>query len=496
MNESGQAGPASPASGLVAGIGGSRNGTAPAHPVAPTHAPPTDRRFGYWAGHLVVVGSMIGTGILVTSGYILHDTGNPLALLGLWVLGGLLALCGAVTVAELATTLPRSGGDYVFVREAFGRGAGFVSGWATFTLGFAAPTAVVAVSALSYLTAPFRDDIPGWLPQLGASLLILVIAAIHTLGHNHSSRLQVAATVVTAAVLLGLAAGGVCCGRGDWGHLGVVEWPKFEHWWFLAVGLIYVCYAYTGWNAAAYLAGEMKDPVRNLPRCLIGGALTVIALYLLVNLAYVYALDPQVMVAKDPKNEADEVGNVAKLAAEALFGKDAADVVAALLGLTLVAGVSAYLLTGPRVAFAMARDKVFPVFAGRLHPTRGTPARATLIQAVIAAALVWSASLLELLNYTSVGLAALAGLTVASVFPLRRRPGLAHPYRLPLYPLPPLAYLALTVWTVAGVLADPDARMPALLSLGTLLLGIPIFLLVREPAKAAGRSGSPPASGD
>src|SRR5439155_20095671 len=139
---------------------------------------------------------------------------------GLWALGGVLALCGAVTVAELATTLPRSGGDYVFVREAFGRGAGFVSGWATVTLGFAAPTAVVALLALRYLTAPYRDVLPDWLTQLGATALILGIGLIHTLGHTHSSRLQVIATVVTAAVLVGLAAGGVCCGRGDWGHLG------------------------------------------------------------------------------------------------------------------------------------------------------------------------------------------------------------------------------------------------------------------------------------
>src|SRR4029453_19377263 len=112
--------------------------------ISNPEAPPEQRKFGYWAGHFVVVGSMIGAGILTTSGFILRDTGNPVALLGLWALGGVLALCGAVTIAELATKLPRSGGDYVFVREAFGRGAGFVSGWATFTIGFAAPTAVIA----------------------------------------------------------------------------------------------------------------------------------------------------------------------------------------------------------------------------------------------------------------------------------------------------------------------------------------------------------------
>ncbi len=137
-----------------------------------TPRPADDRRYGYWAGHLVVVGSMVGAGILTTSGAILRETGNPGALLALWALGGALALCGAVTVAELATTLPRSGGDYVFVRAAFGRGAGFVSGWATFALGFAAPTAVVAHLALTYLTAPYAAALAECLPHWAAAHLV------------------------------------------------------------------------------------------------------------------------------------------------------------------------------------------------------------------------------------------------------------------------------------------------------------------------------------
>jgi basic amino acid/polyamine antiporter, APA family len=448
--------------------------------------PAGGRRFGYWAGHLVVVGSMIGVGILTTSGITLQLTGNPVALLALWVLGGVLALCGAVTVAELATTLPRSGGDYVFVREGFGRGAGFVSGWATFTLGFAAPTAVVAHAALTYLVAPYTDALSAdekkaaeRVVQIGASTLILVIGVIHTLGHRHSSGLQLAATAATAGVLIALGLGGILFGRGDWKHLSVGGWPSGPQWPALAIGLIYVGYSYTGWNAAAYLAGEVRDPARTLPRCLVGGAATVIVLYLLVNLAYVYALDPVAMMGRSR----EEVEPVAKLAAAALFGPTVAGVIAMAFGLCLVASVSAYLLTGPRVAFAMARDGVFPGYAARLHPTRGTPAAATLTQAVIAAGLVWAGSFLELLNYAAVGLAALAGLTVASVFPLRRRADLPHPYRLPLYPLPPLAFLVLTAWTVGytvyvEVFEDGKFPGPALLSLATLLLGLPLSRLL------------------
>lgn len=457
--------------------------------------PAEERRFGYWAGHFVVVGSMIGAGILTTSGFILRDTGNPAALLGLWALGGLLALCGAVTVAELATKLPRSGGDYVFVREGFGRGAGFVSGWATFTLGFAAPTAVIAYLSLKYLTAPYSDTLgailPGWVAAnvvpLGASALILTVGAIHTLGHRQSSGLQLAATATTAAVLLLLAVGGVLFGRGDWNHLSAGDWPSRAQLPALSIGLIYVCYAYAGWNGAAYLAGEIRDPARTLPRCLVGGAATVMVLYLLVNLAYVYALDPAAMAGR-PR---DEVEQVAELAVRALFGETAARVVAAALGLCLVAAVSAYLLTGPRVAYAMARDGMFPGFAARLHPTRQTPAAAILTQTVAAAGLVWVAaatSFRDLLDYASVGLAALTGLTIASVFPLRRRADLPHPYRLPLYPLPPLIFLLLTAWTVGytvhkEVVVDGHIPGPALLSLVTLLIGIPLSRLLTERPK-------------
>lgn len=454
--------------------------------------PAEHRRFGYWAGHFVVVGSMIGAGILTTSGIILRDTGNPAALLGLWALGGILALCGAVTVAELATKLPHSGGDYVFVREGFGRGAGFVSGWATFTLGFAAPTAVIAILAVNYFVAPYSDTLtailPGWaaarIAPLGATIIIISVGVIHTLGHRQSSSLQLIATALTACVLLGLGLGGILFGNGNWNNLSVGGWPTATQWPVLSLGLIYVCYAYAGWNGAAYLAGEIRDPARTLPRCLIGGAATVMVLYLLVNVAYVYALDPEAMKQKTE----DEVRPVAELAVRALFGETAARVVAVALGLSLLAAVSAYILTGPRVAYAMARDGMFPGFAGRLHPMRQTPAAAVLSQTFAAAALVWAGSFRELLDYASVGLAVLTGLTIASVFPLRRRADLPQPYRLPLFPLPPLMFLVLTAWTVGytvhkEIFVDEKMPGPALLSLATLLIGIPLSRLVTERSK-------------
>ncbi len=458
---------------------------------ADSSTPAEDRRFGYWVGHFVVVGSMIGSGILTTSGFTLQSTGNPIALLTLWFVGGVLALCGAVTIAELATTLPRSGGDYIFVREAFGRGTGFVAGWATFILGFTAPTAVIASLSLSYLTDPYADllrpGLPGWafdhLIPIGASVLIIAVGLTHTLGHRQSSSLQLAATITTAAVLIGLALGGMLFGRGDWSHLAMGGWPAESQWPALAAGLIWVGFAYGGWNAAGYLAGEIRDPARTLPRCLVGGAASVMVLYLLVNLAYVYALDPVAMMSKTD----EEVKPVARLAATALFGPAAAGVIAAALGLGLMATVSAALLTGPRIALAMARDGVFPRYAARVHPTRHTPVAATLTHIAVATTLVWVGSFRELLDYASFGFVAISGITVASVFPIRRRRDLPHPFRMPLYPLPPLAYLVLIGWTIGNALMSVEHREPALLSLATILVGIPLSRLL--PAVGESRQG-------
>jgi APA family basic amino acid/polyamine antiporter len=425
---------------------------------------------------------MIGAGILTTSGYILRDTGNPAALLGLWVVGGVMAVCGAMTVAEMATALPRVGGDYIFVREAFGAGTGFVVGWATFVLGFAAPTAIIARTSINYLLAPYANRLanpePRWDPEilirLSAASLIAIVTVSHCFGHRRSSQLQVTATVLKLTILLSVAIGGLLFGQGDWGHWSAASWPASHHWPALATGIIYIGYAYSGWNGAGYLAGEIRDPDRLLPKCLIGGATTVVLIYIVVNLVYVFALDPLAM----PQRSELEVERVAELAVRHLFGPTAAHVIATLLGVGLVASVSAYILIGPRVAYAMARDGLFPRFAGRLHETRRIPIPATIVQGVVAAALVASGSFLELLDYTSVGLAAISGMVVASVFPLRRRVDLRKPYRLPFFPWPPLFYLGLVGWTIGNAVVNRESRIPALLSLATLAVGIPLSRLL------------------
>ncbi len=451
------------------------------------------RRFGFWAAYFLVVASMVGAGILTSSGFTLHDTANPAGLMMIWTLGGILALCGTVTIAELATMLPKAGSDYLFVREAYGREAGIVVGWATFVLGFAAPTAVVARLSANYLSIPVSQVISvgpaeAYLEPLLATAFVVVLMVTHCLGHRESSGIQVLSTLVKITLLVGLVVIGLLFGEGDWGHFAASHVPDSNEVFTLGIGLIYVSYAYTGWNAAAYVAGEVRDPERLLPRSLIAGCLSVMGLYLLVNLTYIFALDPQEMTQRS----IPEVIPVAQLAAKEMFGNQVGDVVSVLLGLGMLASVSAYMLSGPRIAFAMANDGVFPRFAARLHERRQTPIAAIVVQGLVAIGMVWSGPFLDILNYTAIGLAVISGLVVASIFPLRNREDLPHPYRLPLFPLPPLLYLALMGWIVlSGLMQDwhgiqeGEGLPTTTLSLLTILFGLPVAYVLERRRRSA-----------
>lgn len=451
------------------------------------------RRFGFWAAYFLVVASMVGAGILTSSGFTLHDTANPAGLMMIWTLGGILALCGTVTIAELATMLPKAGSDYLFVREAYGREAGIVVGWATFVLGFAAPTAVVARLSANYLSIPVSQVISvgpaeAYLEPLLATAFVVVLMVTHCLGHRESSGIQVLSTLVKITLLVGLVVIGLLFGEGDWGHFAASHVPDSNEVFTLGIGLIYVSYAYTGWNAAAYVAGEVRDPERLLPRSLIAGCLSVMGLYLLVNLTYIFALDPQEMTQRS----IPEVIPVAQLAAKEMFGNQVGDVVSVLLGLGMLASVSAYMLSGPRIAFAMANDGVFPRFAARLHESRQTPIAAIVVQGLVAIGMVWSGPFLDILNYTAIGLAVISGLVVASIFPLRNREDLPHPYRLPLFPLPPLLYLALMGWIVlSGLMQDwqgiqeGEGLPTTTLSLLTILFGLPVAYVLERRRRSA-----------
>lgn len=420
------------------------------------------RRFGFWTGWFVVIASMVGSGILTNPGLMLKGLPSYPALLALWATGGALALSGALTMGEMASGLPHVGGDYVYVREAFGRAWGFVYGWAMVTLGFAAPVALVAYTTANYLE--------GGSSRLLASGLIVFFTASHCFGQTGSKVVQSSTTVFKILVLIAFAIACPFAPEASFSRLATVP-PGPLSPGTLASGLILVMYAYTGWNAAVYLAGEIRDPLRNLPRCLALGCFGVTLLYLAVIVAYGVTL-PASLVAS--MNDAD-ASRLAELSANALFGHGAARTLSILLSLGVLASLSAYCLTGPRIVYAMAQDGLCPKFAGRLDRRTGTPVVATILQGGLALLFLWSGTFEQVLNFTGYGLAVVSTLVVSPIFVLRRRADFKPTFRVPFYPLTPIVFLtASAAMLIGGAIDNP---WNAVASVGSILAAFPIFVL-------------------
>jgi APA family basic amino acid/polyamine antiporter len=437
---------------------------------------------GLGTATFVVISSMVGAGVLTTSGYTVYYTGSNQLMLILWVVGGLVAACGALSVAELSAALPRSGGDYVFLHEAYGPVAAFLSGWVSFLIGFGGPIAFTASAAAKYALAPLRlgGATAAVVYPAAATVAILVFGAVHISGGGRTIRVQGGMTVIKLAILGLMAAAGLAAGWGRWENLA--DRPPLTT--GLLVGmtssLVYISYAYTGWNAASYLAGEIERPAQRLPRAILLGTGLVVALYLALNTAYALALPVSEVrrIADDPTNplKRDAIAPIAQIAADHLYGSKVADPLSIAIGLTLLASLSAYILTGPRVVYAMSRAGQFPAMAGRISERFGTPAVATCFQLAWSLILLWTLPFERLLLYSGVGLAIFSMLTVTAVYVLRvRRPDLPRPFRTPGYPVTPAVFLVVTALLVAAVFHEqPVISSYTVLSI---LAGVPFYYL-------------------
>jgi basic amino acid/polyamine antiporter, APA family len=438
--------------------------------------------FGLATATFVVVASMVGVGILTTSGFTVFFVGSNQLMLALWVVGGLVAVCGALTQAELSAAMPRSGGDYVYLHEAYGPLAAFLTGWVSFLIGFAGPIAALADASATYLLIPLHlDDSVVQLATRGlATLAILTLAGVHISGRHWSVQVQGWTTVVKIVLLVLFVVAGFAAGWPHRGHLD--DRPPLDH----RVGremifaLVYIFYAYTGWNAASYLAGEVADPQRRVPWAILLGTAAVVALYLGLNAVYAFALsaDDIRALVNDPDHPGglNAVKPIAKLAAERLFGPRVAQPFSVAIGLFLLSSLSAYILTGPRVVCAMAHAGQFPASAGRLTARAQTPAIATALQSGWALILLWTGSFESIVFYASVGLAIFSMLTISSVYVLRvRRPELPRPFRTPGYPFVPAVFLLMnSALSVTAFVQRPEESGLSLLSI---LAGVPCYFL-------------------
>jgi len=446
--------------------------------------------FGLATAIFVVVASMVGVGVLTTSGYTMALVGSNQLMLTLWVVGGVIAVCGALTLAELSAALPHTGGDYVYLYHAFGPLAAFLSGWVAFLIGFSGPCAAAAFGSAKYILAPsgLEGDHAVLIQRMVASVSILVFAVIHVSGRERTARVQGWITGLKMAALGLLIVAGLAVG---WPHGANLRDPKpvdSSLATTMLFSLVYVYYAYTGWNGASYLAAEIRDAQKILPRALLIGTGAVTLLYLALNIVYALALsaaDVRAMV-NDPGNKEglDVVAPIAEIAARKLFGLRWSNPLSVAIGLMLLSTLSAYLLLGPRVIYAMARAGQFPAAAARLTSRAGTPAVATGLQVAVTLILLWSGTFERIVVFASVGLSLFSMLAMSSIVVLRwTRPDLPRPFRTPGYPVTPAIYLVLTALLIGAVFFQRPGV--SAVALGSILAGIPVYYVMDRRAQAA-----------
>jgi basic amino acid/polyamine antiporter, APA family len=431
------------------------------------------RQLGIGSATALVISNMIGTGILTTSGFLAGQLGSAKLVLLIWGVGAVCALAGAFCYSELGVNFPSSGGEYVYLTEAFGPTWGFMTGWISFFAGFSAPIAAAALAFSDYLghfSTSLRLDSAqhvigsgSWELKLGAaqvlaSAIIVLFTIINCLGIRRTARVQNVLTSLKIVIILTFLVMGFAFGQGDWQNfthpaVRTSVTPIFAQFF---VSLFYIYVSYSGWNAATYVAEELKHPARTLPLSLAYGTALVAALFIGLNVLFIYAV---------PLESMKGVVAVGGLAARHLFGPAVAGVFSAAMALSLLATVNAEITIGPRVYYAMAKNGAFFSMAAKVDPRWHTPVIAILCQGVCAVLMTVS-PFLNLLLYIGLLLNFFAVLSVGSLFIFRRRPGWQKLAVVSFaYPLLPVFFVAVGVWmTVLGVMLRPGISAIAVLT--------------------------------
>ena len=409
---------------------------------------------------------MIGTGVFTSLGFQLIEIQSAPVIMMLWLVGGLSALCGALSYAELGAALPRSGGEYHFLTEIYHPCAGFISGWVSATVGFAAPTALAALTFGSYLNSSGVAVNPLWL----ATVAIIALTAAHCSTHRHSGGTQTGFTVLKLLLIVAFSFAALTLSPNQ--QPISLAWDQEASMLMgsgaFAVSLIYVNYAYSGWNAATYISGELENPQLSLPRVLGISTAVVAALYCLLNFVFLSVAPMEAMAGKV------EVGVIA---AEFAFGSTLGTLMGLLLALLLISTISAMTLAGPRVLHRIGQD--YPRFAPLARENRdGIPVNAILLQSGTALAFLWTASFEQILVFSGATMALNTFATVLGLFVLRwTRPTMARPFKVSLYPVTPMIFLGITGWTLAYVVMQRP--LEAVISAVIVLSGGVFYVAVR-----------------
>jgi amino acid transporter len=436
------------------------------------------RRLGFIPATAIVAGCIIGSGIFRVPAAVAGEVGSPAGVAVVWILGGLISLCGALSLAELAAALPRSGGVFVYLREAFGPLVAFLFGWTNLFLGPA------SIAAVALVFAEYLGTLVSFSPtgvRVAASVAVVAVAAGTYRSVSGVGGLMSAATGAKVAALLGLVAAAFILSDGGGGALGGGAPAAADaRWGGVGLGLVAALWAYNGFQDMVSVAGEVRDPARMLPRALLAGMLIVIAVYIAANVAYLYVL-PFDTLRNSPLVASDTMIH--------LVGSAGASAVAAMVMVstfgTLVGGSLAF----PRVSFAMAGAGLLFGPLARVHERYRTPHVAVVVHTVIALPFLWSRSFEQLVETIVLGTWPFLALAVAGVLVLRRkRPELARPYRTPGYPFVPLLFIAGTGWIIVSALLDDPAT--TLAGVGAILLGVPIYGVWMLTRRREGTDGS------
>ncbi len=432
------------------------------------------RRLGLWSAVAVVIGSIIGSGIFRSPAGIAQRLPGPIPMLSVWVVGGLFAMCGALTLAELSSALPKTGGVYVFLREGWGRLVAFLFGWSELVVIRAASLGAVSMTFAEYFmrvlgydasVAPYSDY-----KHYVAALAIGLTAGFNIVGIRYGSMVQNITTVAKYGGLLFIILVAFALGlpQTEGAHYtSTVTLTSFSPAVY-GLALVSVLWAFDGWADLSFVAGEVKDPRRNLPRALIGGSLLVVGIYLLANLAYLAVLSVD-EIAQSPL--------VAAEVADRLLGEPGVVFVAITVMLSTFGTLNGSLLTAPRIFFAMAEDKLFFKPVAAIHPRFETPYVAIGLAAALGIAWVLLRTFEQLADAFVTAVIPFYALGVASIFILRRRPDYDPSFRVPFYPVVPGLFVIATVYILVNAIMDPVSRWPTLFTLGMVVLGVPVYYL-------------------
>jgi len=437
------------------------------------------RKLGLFPATNIVVANMIGAGIFTTSGLLMAGLNNPLLMLALWVAGGVIALCGALSYGELGAAMPGAGGEYLFLSKLYHPMFGFLSGWVSFVVGFSAPIAASAMGFSEYFCRAI-PAIPGWFEHAGIMNpsatrtflsvgVIIIFTMIHYRGIKAGTLLQNILTILKVALIVFLLLAGFLSGKGDISNFsngGSVS-SGFAGWKTIGLSLMWIMFAYSGWNASTYLGAEIKNPTKILPRSLIIGTGIVMLIYLGLNVLYIYSISPDNMKG---------VISVGGLAMGNLFGKSADTLFSLLIAFALFSSLSAFIIIGPRVYYSMAKDGLFFKSVAKIHPKFGVPSNSIILQSIIAIVLALSGTFEQVLTYMGFALGIFPILTVIGVFKLRKN----HPSALRMVGFPFTQILYVSTGIAILVLAFLERHIESSIALLTVIAGIPAYYLFKR----------------